>query len=289
MNNQNCISYKLDTDIKQAVITFLVSSTNSFESETSKFISNPSDMETVHKMRLEIRKIRSTLFFVKKIIKNDCYNTINSELKFLNGSLAAIRDLDILALNCKLYNKSDNHLANIVLTERTTLSNSFVEKISKMLEKQKTLLFDWSTVIEWDSSAVYETTTHNYVKKELIDMLKKYLKLGKNTDFSLSYEMHKFRIAGKKIKSIIELFLPILDIQYHKLYKKLKKTLQLIGNIHDFYASNYILLELSRKNLSISYEADKLAKYFREIGKKETKYLHDDWQQVRNIVKSILK
>lgn len=289
VNKKESASFDIDNNIKKAVMTFLSSSTDSFESETSKFISDPSDIETVHKMRLEIRKIKSILFFIKNMLKTHCYNTINKELKFLNEALAAIRDLDILIFNSKLYNKSDDALTNVVLTERTKLSNSFVNEISKILKKQKTLLFDWQTVIEWETSTVYQVTTCNYVKKYLAIMLKKYLKLGKNTDFFVPNEMHTFRIEGKKIKNILELFLPLLDIEYHKLYKSLKKTLQSLGNIHDFYASNYILLSLSKNNSSISHEATKLAKYFKEVGEKETNQLNTLWPEVRNSIKSLLK
>lgn len=289
MNKKESVSFDVDTDIKNVVMRFLVSSTDCFELETAKFIKDPSDIEAVHQMRLEIRRIKSIIFFVKKMLKNDCYNKINKKLNFLNGALAEIRDLDILAFNSKSYDKSHDLLIQVVLTERTKLSNSFAEEISKILEKQKTLLFDWQTVIEWDSSSVYQATTCNYVKKDLAIMLKKYLKLGKNTDFFVPNEMHTFRISGKKIKNILELFLPILDIKYHKLYKALKKTLQSLGNIHDFYASNYILLVLSKNNSSISPEATKLAKYFKEIGEKETKELNTLWPEVRNIIKSILQ
>lgn len=289
MNEKGSIPFEIDADIKKTAIKLLVSASNRFESETAKFISDPSDAETVHQMRLEIRKIRSILYFIKKIIRGDCYNAINGKLKQFNSSLAAIRDLDILVSNCKLYTKSDNHLTGIISTERTILSNSLLEEILKAQRRQKMLLFDWPDAIEWDHPASHETVTSDYVRKELSVLLKSYLKLAKKTDFSVPDQLHRFRIAGKKIKNIMELFLPILTIRGHKLYRKLKKILQSIGDIHDFNTSRRILTELSRKDSFISDEANKPAKCFRKIEKKKTKYLNGDWHRVRHAIKACIE
>lgn len=287
MNKKESTSFEIDTDLKKTVLKILVSASNRLDSETANFISDPSDAETVHKMRLEIRKMRSLSSFIKKIAKSGCYNSINGRLKLLNKSLAAIRDLDILVLNCRQYNKS-GRLTGIMSTERTVLSNRLRKEMSNPDRGQKMLPIDWPAAIEWDNQAIHETTTSDYVKKELIVMLKRYLKLGKNTDFSVPNQLHKFRIAGKKIKNIMELFLPILDIKEQKLYRRLKKLLQLIGDIHDFTASRCILTELSKKDSGLSDEANELARYFKKIEKKKAKCLHADWHRAENTIKSVL-
>lgn len=288
MNKQENTPFESDADIKKTIIEFLVSASNRLRSDTADFISDSSDVEAVHQMRLEIRKIRSLLFFIKTLINNDCYESLNGKLKQLNKSLAAMRDLDILILNCNRFNES-NRLTGIIQAERTDLSDSLRTELSNPDEKQKVLAIDWTTAIEWNDSTRLEETVPDYVRSELSRMLKKYLKLGKSTDFSMPDQLHKFRIAGKKIKTILELFLPILDKKEQKLYRSLKKLLQTIGDIHDFQTSRSILLELSNKNAVPSDEVRKSVEYFKKKEKKKAKSLDADWHRAKKGIKTCLK
>ncbi len=266
------------------MIKFLVSASKRLKSDTADFMSDASAVETVHQMRLEIRKIRSLLFFIKKMITSGCYDSLNGGLKHLNKSLAAIRDLDILISNCSRFNKS-SVLSSIVRAERLDLSDSLRKKLAGPDGKSKIVPIDWPAAIEWNDSARLETAVSDYVRSELSVMLKKYLKLGRKTDFSAPDQLHRFRIAGKKIKTILELFLPILDMKGQKLYRRLKKLLQTIGDIHDFQTSCAIVLELSEKNSVPSDEVRQSADYLRKSEKRKAKSLDSDWHSTKKMIK----
>lgn len=272
------------TDIRSNIISLLLPISEKFESEILEFMLNTSDIETIHKLRLYLRKIKSTLFFGKKLIKISSYTSINKSLGFYNNSLASIRDLDMLILNCR-YNNSNDKLINFIIKERNRLADNLKEKIIPIKANNQSLIYDSLKKIQWKHSIDCEKNTNIYLRNKIKKMLKNYFFMSKRINIYDLKEMHEFRLYGKKIKNVMELYIMLLDKKHIEIYKKLKKMLEIIGEVNDCYVAAGILLNLSEKNIEISVESKKMAKKFKKIGNKKRKTLNKYCWKIRQNIK----
>lgn len=286
MSKQGHGSFDEDGNPGKKLTGFLTSASEHLEIETEHYISDPSDAEIVHTMRLEIRKIRSVLFFLKKgAIAADFY-TLNHQLKQLNRPLAKIRDLDILIANCRRIQTSDA-LIQTVSDERTSLSTFLQEQLMNQMDTLKRHSAAWQKTIEWTDHN-HDATGPEYLKKELIRLLKSYLRKGKKVKFSDPDQMHRFRIAGKKIKNILELLITDQSTDFQKLYKQLRKMIQLIGNVHDLTASRRILEKIAENKPAVQEDAIHTIRIFKKMEHEKAKHLQFRWHKVKKKIKKCI-
>lgn len=272
------------TDLKSTSIRLLAAASSSLESATQTFIADSSDPETVHRMRLEIRKIRSVLFLLKKVTVADSYQAISDRLKRLNHALADIRDRDILIANCReMANSSE--LTNRVVTERTRRAERLRKQLASKEKDGRFLSADWPKSIQWKEQDVTGVAAASYVKERLNSRLTKYLKAGKKVDFDVPDEAHQFRIAGKKIKNVMELYLSEKDQGSRKLVESLSKLLRAIGSAHDMTASRRILQKMSSDDPKLHNENVQAVRHIKQLEKKKSGHLHHRWLRVRKKIK----
>jgi Uncharacterized conserved protein len=268
------------------LIGFLTSASENLKIETGHFISDPSDVETVHRMRLEIRKIRSVLFFLKKSAVTNNFGTLNDKLKQLNRPLAEIRDRDILIANCRRIQARDA-LIQTVSDERTSLATSLREQLKSKTDSLKLHPADWREKAEW-TDRTQNATVPAHFKKEWIRLLKNYQKKGEKVDFSDPDQVHRFRIAGKKIKNILELWVPGRNTDFQKLYKQLRKMLRSIGDVHDLTASRRILAKIAENKPAVQDDAAQTVRIFKKMEDEKAKHLHSRWHKVKKKVKKCI-
>ncbi len=218
-----------------------------------EFTEDPGEPETIHQLRVILRKLRSILFFSRSFIDKDIYKSKQDSMRKLGLQLSELRELDVLAEECDkiIIDKNNglpdlNRLKNIIVSRRT---EARAELLGKILEGSFTnvLLDFWLWLLEYpfkvengdEAIDEYTDMSLDLLSNKLVDKFKK-------ADFSDSSQIHQIRIESKKLRYIIEIFKPIIKSDKVKLQKTMKELQDTIGSLHDTYINTALINELTK-------------------------------------------
>ncbi|WP_020006569.1 CHAD domain-containing protein [Salinicoccus albus] len=214
---------------------------------------NPYHPKTAHAIRVNSRKLRSLLDFMKKTLDTDFYDELNGELKALAEIYSTVRELDVLIELCET-----------VALENPDLSEHY-KKMFKFLHQErrremnrtfnKTNVRNAETAIEAVETGVQsifdgeagEVDWSEYVtdrlKKKRENLKKDYKNLDRN-----DYEtVHEVRKKAKKLRFSARYFGKLADVKHKKIAKESKSIQDEFGKFTDAHVNSEILESYAEK------------------------------------------
>ncbi|MHC1746592.1 MAG: CHAD domain-containing protein [Negativicutes bacterium] len=201
------------------------------------FIRRYDDPETLHQLRVQIRRLRAFLLFAKPVLNNDGYLQWKDSLKSWGHSMNVLRDIDVLlALWRELAALTDirqedvETLENVVQTERKNL----IEELRTDIINGKSTMMLLGFELWLHKNAFLLKAAKLVLKKFSLNRLKKWVlamhEMGNEIGAKNITELHQLRITGKKVRYTME----GLKLDPDNLVIKNLKILQDdLGNIHD--------------------------------------------------------
>ncbi len=232
-------------------------------------IINDFDTEFLHDFRVSVRRTRSALGQIKNILDKNIVQKAKRDFSYLGQSTNLLRDIDVFLLKEDQYKK-------MLPENRRDYLNPFFEDLKckrkceialviKILKsvRYKRIIGEWEFYLNTKINAKDLTATE---KKPIIIIARnviyqrnqKVLEFGKNILVTPSDELlHRLRIAGKKLRYLLEFFNSLFpQAQMQILIKKLKKLQDNLGDYHDL-AVHQEMLKKFAEQLTIKESGEK--------------------------------
>lgn len=214
------------------------------------------DTEFLHQFRVNIRKLRSLISLLKKVLPATLIDTLRPRLSSIASKTNKLRDLDVFIL------AQDNYRAMLPANFESGLTElySLIKKQRKQ-EKNKVARYLSSNNYRTDLAVcTTELSQHSayqapmasasvlqVVKKLLLKRYHKMLVMSTAIDSqSADEKIHELRIEFKKLRYLIEFFVDLLPKRRTgKIAGKIKKIQTILGNYNDYciqieFLSSYV-------------------------------------------------
>ncbi|MFM0395947.1 CHAD domain-containing protein [Paraburkholderia phytofirmans] len=205
------------------------------------------DAESPHKLRVVLRRLRSLWWAYDPLIDRSQARWQRREFKALADSAGQTRDWDILKhllaedvstahSFAALLERLDLLRGNALLRSRATIADSNAEamltqRIASVIHQLDACSFD-------EPLAVFATNRIATAKQSLRKRLKRALG-NPHTGYA---ELHDVRIAGKKVRYLLEFFAPLLDSGNEISVVELTQLQDELGKLNDIVSSEALLL-----------------------------------------------
>lgn len=264
---------KKEKKIKKELFKAIQKRFNHIESSYQMYFNNPYKSEYIHRFRVDMRKLRALLNFLKPMIGEEVYETVNSSLRDLGKKLSPLRDLDTLIAEC----------SEVALNEPDLISNyadvfRFLEKERlKLVKKQSTkkAFRDFNKILKEVKALLQQMTLtledakedemEEFVDNRYQHKIKKFRNQYDKLDVSNYEEVHETRKQAKKVRYTSSGFKKVFNKSKRKSIQKEAKTAQsYLGEITDTHVIIEILEEYRDKapNEKIIESIEKLIKYY---------------------------
>jgi len=221
------------------------------------------DPVALHQMRLALTRLRTAIVFFSPMVDDGKRAQIRSQLKWLNGQLGAVRDLDVAMERLKADGKprqqtmayyrswnerradSHRHLARAL---RSTRYRRLIESISGWVENGP-----WS--IKQGKQAAQERASPiaSYGAEKLTRWREKLLKKCRKLAKMDTKERHRLRLQNKKLTYSIEFFQDLFaDKEFSRqqaALKHLRKAQKSLGQLNDDAKGHSLATALQRKGV----------------------------------------
>ncbi len=200
------------------------------------------DSEFLHDFRIAVRRTRSLLSQLKKVLPTEKIAHFNNEFRWLGSITGPVRDLDVYLL------KKDDFQAMLPEQLHSGLL-AFMQTLGSMRKKElrnmqrglrsdriKKLFQDWEMFLI-SSPGESWTGAEKYCRKIAVKVInKRFRRILRDgvaiVDDTPNEALHKLRIQGKKLRYLIEFFRSFFPDQEVDVFLKQMKKLQ--NNLGDF-------------------------------------------------------
>jgi CHAD domain-containing protein len=216
------------------------------------------DIESVHKMRVAVRRMRIAYRILRRYISKSTIRPYIKDFRILGDALGAVRDLDVFLLNAEMYKRNlvadsqsaftfieqyyhqirRGHLKELISRLDSDKYKLFCEEIYQLLEKPEAL--------KNESLGMLPTFQTQLISREIIwRRYKKILAFDLRTEGEAIERLHKLRIAVKVLRYSIEFFEEILGSQAKIVIENLIAVQDHLGVLNDGAVASSILSDLS--------------------------------------------
>ena len=250
--------------LPRALTQLLIGSTQEILSAYEEYIAAPTDKESVHELRVKIRRLRSLLAFFRPLVDPEQYETAQTMLKTLAGDFACLRELDVLheewgklapTLSSTLAGRMalDKCLQTARHREHTRLAEQHDRGLSTAA-----LLTLWAdlTDLSHDKFPHEQLTLGEYAERQFEDWLNRLARDHHQLDSADYTAIHNLRLSVKKSRYVLSCLEPVLTKRHHKMLPRLKNLQDCLGAICDGYRHTAVLTHLTERSRSplLQYE-----------------------------------
>ncbi|WP_211610754.1 CHAD domain-containing protein [Paraburkholderia haematera] len=208
------------------------------------------DPDVLHKLRVALRRLRSLWWAYEPLLDRKDSALQRGEFKSLANAAGKTRDWDILRdlltadrstqhTFAALLESVDEHRADALSFSRKTIGNAGVERIlQRALTGARQQLDSRSTM-----PALPRFAEDRVESAE--NALRKRVKRAASDKDSGYVALHEVRIAGKKLRYLLEFFLPVLDGSHQATIERLRSVQDELGTLNDLVTSETLLREYS--------------------------------------------
>lgn len=248
------ISFGTDSNIASAFRNIVWSCLHQLQSNIDGAIAQEDD-EFLHQLRVGMRRLRVALSIVDETFHDEELPLLLERIASLSVELGRLREWDVFIKQIAepiAEHLSDKEIAdfmNAVEPQRKKHQMS-VRRLLKSQALQKTLLrFGvWTHGDTWQQTNADDQSLKQFVERMLGQRVRKVLKRGKDVATATPRELHRLRIACKKLRYGLELFYPLLRSNEAEEYlKHLNKLQESLGTLNDLVAGFALLDELDRE------------------------------------------
>jgi len=202
------------------------------------------DTEFLHQYRVNLRKVRSLLGLLKKVIPLVMLEEVKPKLSFIAGKTNKLRDLDVFLLD-------HDHYRAMLPLEFSSGLNELYAVIEKQRKREKHSVAKYLLSEDYTANMAYclselakdSTFEHPISRKPVLAvvnklLLKRYQKMNLIVAaFHIETpdeDIHDLRIEFKKLRYLIEFFIDVLPKKRtHQLLSHIKKTQTVLGDFND--------------------------------------------------------
>lgn len=206
------------------------------------------DPEILHKLRVALRRLRSLWWAYEPLLDKKDSALQREEFKSLANAAGKTRDWDILRdllaadrsaqrTFSALLASVDEHRADALSFSRRTIGNADVERILRhALTGARQQLDSRSPCPTLASFAEGRVASAEKA-------LRKRVRQAASDKHSGYVALHEVRIAGKKLRYLLEFFLPVLDGSHQAAIDRLTVVQNELGKLNDLVTSETLLRE----------------------------------------------
>ncbi len=194
------------------------------------------DAEALHRLRVQLRRLRSLLSLAKPLAEPQGYERWQQELGALSQATHSLREADVAALAWEELQAScppltpPPWLGLLLATEREKLAAGLDEALSKGSLAGSLLAF-WAWLAEEGSLRPVDESLGDFAAGRLTGWLEELRAAGRDVDLRDVTGLHRLRIEGKRIRYVLE-SLP-QDRRAKVLLARLKRLQDCLGQLHD--------------------------------------------------------
>ncbi len=211
-----------------------------------KYHNNPYHAEYIHRFRVDLRKMRTLLNFLKPVLNEDIYKTFNRSLRDLGKRLSPLRDLDTLIAECSQVAVDepyliDNYADVFRFLEKERLKMVKSQSTKKAFEEFKGILEGAEALLKgltFDLDNGQETPLEKLIEERYQHKQQKFEKAYEQLDITDYEAVHDVRKQAKKVRYTSTGFKKVLPKKERKAVKKQTKKVQdRLGKITDGHVS----------------------------------------------------
>jgi len=220
-----------------------------------QFQQHPSDPEAIHQLRVSVRRSEAGLRLLRPCMRRKTYREARATLRTLRESVSATRDADVLILNIQkcLENASPSTrpgrelFLGFLLGRRSLLQQQPLPLLPSQLQQQAER---WLDALNRGKASAKSLTFGPFARNALHEAFER-LENALKADLSDEVALHAVRIAGKRLRYVIEIVGPSLDRSLVvEIYPQLENLQEILGLANDAHTA-IGLLKLVRSSLSV--------------------------------------
>lgn len=220
------------------------------------------DIESIHDMRVAIRRIRSALRLLSPYYKRGTVRHFSRELRQIGWTLGEVRDLDVLIENLQVYLKSTKR------SQQTRLRAAIAEldaqragartELNDLLDSRAYRRFvkAFSDFLTTPESAVKQPDGSGIVPKQvrlvlpglIYDRVAAVRAYNDVLDQADIMTLHALRIEFKRLRYTVSLFEEVLGPQIGEFITEIKSLQDNLGNMNDVTSARARLQNLSEEH-----------------------------------------
>ena len=215
--------------------------------------------EGVHQMRVAVRRLRSAISSLKKILPQEDVQWVTEELRWLGGSLGPARNLDVFAAELLPVARTglpDEPGWDDLGAALDRLRAAAYDQIRQAVLSQRYIagmlrLLRWFEASGWRRHSASDepdpmTSRICALAPEVLDRRRRKVRQrGKGFGRLVPRERHKLRIAVKKLRYTIELFGSLFDMDgVERFVGRLKRLQSDLGYANDVRVAHEFVIEL---------------------------------------------
>jgi CHAD domain-containing protein len=218
------------------------------------------DPTALHQMRIALTHLRTAILFFSPMVEDAIRDEVRDELKWLNGELGAVRDLDVAVDRIKGLDKKRPQILPAVgaWNEKRneghrTLSRMLHSVRYQWLIDQTTGWIEngpWSTKRDKPSETERAKPIGDYTNEKLLEWEKTLLERSRNLRKMGTRKRHRLRLLNKKLTYSIDSFEDLFeDKKFFKqklALKQLRKAQRSLGQLNDGARGEALAEELKR-------------------------------------------
>jgi CHAD domain-containing protein len=218
------------------------------------------DQTALHQMRIALTHLRTAIVFFSPMVEDAMRDEVRDELKWLNGELGAVRDLDVAVDRIRILNKKRPQILPAVGAWNEKRSEGH-RTLARMLHSVRyQWLIDqasgwiengpWSTKRDKQSEAERAKSIGDYTADKLLDWEKRLLRRSRKLRKMGTKKRHRLRLLNKKLTYSIDSFEDLFgDKNFAKqkaALKQLRRAQRSLGQLNDGAQGESLAQELKR-------------------------------------------
>jgi CHAD domain-containing protein len=225
----------------------------------SDYFNHPDDVETVHQVRVKIRKLRGVLSFFKPVMVPVNCVLVQTKLKNLANLFGDVREADAFleeielieafnpgqelpGLKKILFEKQAASRAKLLQGLTKDRADTQIREIVELIKKQE--LMDSKIAINAKS----------YIQREIRRWIRKTQKAVKAMTATDPVSIHEVRIRCKKIRYVLESVAFMLNASQAKKLRAFESLQDDLGMLHDAYVNRDFLEALPDPDFALQKE-----------------------------------
>ncbi|GEK89143.1 phosphohistidine phosphatase SixA [Alkalibacterium putridalgicola] len=246
---------KLDETVAP-IRKILLERAEAMEESYHHFQNNPYSPERTHRFRVDMRKLRSLLHFVKPLIGKETYKEMNDQIKDSYHRLEPLREGDVLIDSCGERALKEPELVDDYFEVFRYLHNERRKWMRSRLTKGMTAAFEDMLAdtkegirqLSFDLDKTDDGDIEAYLKDRFKSRKKKVYKAFEKADHSDHEAAHDVRKKAKKLRYAVKGYKDLLPKKKAKKAKKKLKTIKdELGEIGDLYVNSEWLKDYAEK------------------------------------------
>lgn len=216
--------------------------------EEKKFSVTSEDIETIHKMRVKTRIIRSLLSFIKPLVSKEFYRKEQNSIRSIGDISSLARDLDVIIKKHETMTRSASmgHEKLIKILKMKKIEE--YEKISGLIKsgRSREIFEEFISSMNEEKFWIEQCACYDFkrfAEERISTWIVDILRYEENLDLSNFIRLHKLRIKTKKTRYALEHF-GMLGNNSTELLNLIKGLQSSLGEYHDLHRENEILMSI---------------------------------------------